>query len=178
MVLGRTFLGKQIPIIKLVETHLILQLKIKDSMCRKLLLMIALLALTNRLIAQDYLEYAFPEKVSDEIVNYINKVTKSEPDAGFYIILNSENEEGAYKIYIGRSEKGNNSKKDFLLANTNRFVIMDSLKVPVILDEDFQFVAHGYGTRGDKIVPIRMNIVGELYFIRFNRYGKVVETGW
>ncbi len=162
----------------MVETHLIQQRKIKGNMYRKLLLMVVLLVLTNHLTAQNHLEYAFPEKVMNEINKYVNKQLSNNPKQTFYALLRSKNQNNEYTIYISEYTSGSNEKEDFLIANTNRLIHLDALKVPVILSEDFNFVAHGYGKRGDKTVPIRLHIICEGFYIRFSKTGKVIETGW
>ncbi len=142
--------------------------------------MLALLPF-NIIIAQNHLEYVFPENVQNELNKYILAQLDNELSQEFYVIVHQDYDQNlgnTYRVYVRTRSESLSEDVKYLLDNSNRIIKMHSKIIPVILEEDFKFLAFGYGKRGDKEYPIRLRIISESFAIHFKPTGEIIKVGW
>ncbi|NHA06453.1 hypothetical protein G7092_21775 [Mucilaginibacter sp. HC2] len=123
--------------------------------------------------------YIIPDSVEVSIENQIIKLS---PDRNAFIFfLLTKNNEGIYSLslfYDKRMQKDKLMNKALKL--TNRVLLIDEVKYPLILDYDFAFgtpkenQTGTFGNREGNIV--RSNVLFHGYTIFFNKLGKIIKV--
>ncbi len=120
--------------------------------------------------AQNGLEYFFTEEVTKSIGTYIDSHHEQNDPNDFYLVLYHK-EDYSFKLNIslkGDLDKGEKAK---ILKLTNRYVLIDNTRVPIILEEDFSFGVFGKDDLGIK----RWHLISEGYSITIDSRGRIID---
>lgn len=130
---------------------------------KKIFLTLILLA-SLKAYSQNGIEYTFPKKVTDSLTSFIrlNRVKKH------YVVMDKTSPTN-YSIIILQLQK-----MDSLLLNTNRYVLINKKKIPIIFMMDTDFFSKGIGIRGG---IIRTAVMYYGFTINFNYSGEILKQG-
>jgi hypothetical protein len=111
--------------------------------------------------------------------NQIDKVRKKDSKIGFSCFLWHGSDSLTY-ISLMRNEEGSGSEfVNKLIMNSNRYLLIDKEKLPLIFDYDFKFSSpdlEHIGSFGERELNIvRSNLPFHSYTLSFNLHGKVVR---
>lgn len=127
-------------------------------------------------IAQNYMEYIFPQRVNEAIDEKIFSY-EEHPGWSFYLIISRVSHgEGAsnYQLFL-ESYKGDlPGVVAGLIEKTNRYYQSKNTRIPIIFDYDYVFTSFGTDRHGR---VIRKNMTGSGYLIEFDKNGEIVRTG-
>lgn len=123
------------------------------------------------------IEYSFSEEVNQAIDNKIASY-KDYPEWKFYLTIGRvlyQDDCGNYQVFIGTyKDKPIEVIEKLINRNVHYYKLSEGVIVPVIFDYDYAFTVYGTDSKGR---VIRKNVIGNDYFIEFNKAGKVVNTG-
>lgn len=130
----------------------------------KILIVICTFAFSMK--GQSIIEYRFPKPVEDEIVkeysrNFYNKRTQ-------YLYVTLDFDRDTIIAYFGQLDKDIPEDKitpKYFVLNTNRYLMADSLKIPVVFKADFLFCKNSFVVKNHGS------------YIKFNSSGKIWKRG-
>jgi len=144
---------------------------------RKLIIVFTLIYISNMNIysqEEDSIIYIFPDKVEQRLFEQIKKVD-SINNIYFEFYLQTIDENRFRLTYSYSKKKSNN----YWVKNTNRFILINKKKYPLILDYDTIFSTYKpnkigeYGHRDGTIM--KHLIIYEGYNITFNKNGECLQ---
>ncbi|PYF75077.1 hypothetical protein B0O44_103524 [Pedobacter nutrimenti] len=124
--------------------------------------------------------YILSDSVEIELKKQIDKSRQNNPDISFSCMLWTKSD-GLYCVSLFKNEE--NSGNDFvkvLVRNTNRYLLIEKDKLPLIFDYDFKFSSSDlkhigdFGEREGNIK--RSEFLFHGYTIFFDSQGKVIKT--
>lgn len=124
--------------------------------------------------------YIVSDSVEVRLKRQIDKNRQNNPGISFFCMLGRESDSSFSISLLKNEENSENSFVKELVKNTNRYLLIEKEKLPLIFDYDFKFsspdVAHigHFGKREGNIKRSRLLFHG--YTIFFDSYGEVRRT--
>lgn len=120
--------------------------------------------------AQNKLEYFFTDEVTKSIEKYIDSYHEQNGSNDFFLILYHRTD-NVFELNVSIKGEVDKEKKERLLNLTNRYVMIDENKLPLILEEDFKFGVYGRDDVGIK----RWFLISEGFSITIDGRGRIID---
>ncbi|MDP4183837.1 MAG: hypothetical protein Q8862_01585 [Bacteroidota bacterium] len=121
--------------------------------------------------------YIFPDDVEIKLSKYIENTNKQH-EFVVYLMLSKSSDE-RYKLYIAFYKKKHIKNVIYWVKSTNRYVVVNQEKYPLLIDYDYDFSTSNplnigdYGGREGQVLRAMPFYDG--YNIEFNKYGIIKD---
>jgi hypothetical protein len=142
-------------------------------------LIIVFWLLSIKVYSQSKVVYIIPDSVEVAIKKQISKLKHNSADAFIYFLL-EKNKGGIYSLSLFRDPARQGGLMDKILKLTNRVLLIDEDKYPLMFDYDFTFSTPketkigSIGNREGNVV--RSTALFHGYTIFFNTSGKIIKV--
>jgi hypothetical protein len=133
---------------------------------------LSLLACVEGFAQEASIDYILPKEVEGVLKKYLDN--ERDTTRKYYCVI--RNHENVITLSVQFYEIGSTSEFVKVIKSSNRFVSLDSARIPVIFNTDYLLVAYGRDAKGR---PIRKQVIFEHpYKIEFDNVGKILSKGY
>lgn len=145
----------------------------------KIVFVIIAIVLMNNVYSQEHKEilYILPDNVETTLNKYLERTIKKQ-ESHVYFVLNRMSKD-KYKINVAFYSPENEKQLIYWIRVTNRYVVVNKDKYPLLLDYDYEFSTkkpHCIGKYGEREGGILKTMpIYEGYSVLFNKDGIIKE---
>lgn len=127
--------------------------------------------------SQDSIVYIVPDSVEILLNKYVSEKKSYDPDIRIYFYLTST-KNGGYRLSASDGNDG-----FLLIEKTNRFILINTNKYPLLLNYDIRFASYkkdavgSFGNRFNGLIP-NNHVIYEGYSISFDAFGEYIKEDW